>query len=54
MEVCFHVFLTSALEGDDCSVSRPGSFTSGGRTPSGTQQVKIQDAAEKLVIMKQK
>jgi hypothetical protein len=35
VEVQIHVFLTSALNGREWSVSRPGNFTPGGRT-SGT------------------
>jgi hypothetical protein len=32
-EILRHSFLTSALEGDKCSASRPGTFTLRGRAP---------------------
>jgi len=34
MEVMRHSLLTSALGGGECSVSRPGCFTSGERFPT--------------------
>jgi len=38
VEVQLHVFLTSALDGDELSDSSPGRFTFGERTP-GTHQI---------------
>jgi hypothetical protein len=33
MKIYLHAFLTSALDGDKWSASRPGRFTAGERTP---------------------
>jgi hypothetical protein len=33
VEVCFHAVLTSALDGDEWSNSRPDRFTRGGKAP---------------------
>jgi hypothetical protein len=33
VDVYIHIFLTSALAGDELLVSRPGGFTSGERAP---------------------
>jgi hypothetical protein len=34
VDVYIHIFLTSALAGDECSASRPGRFTTGETAPS--------------------